>query len=147
MRALWSDRQTCSHNVSQKLKRIRRSSDQLAYQNRVICNLNLCSNRRSNRTKSSRPIGAFRGTAISGNGKVRSSCRFSCALSVGVWGHCSQVPVSISIWGTYTKGCDNDTSRTAFPSIQVSPNPFKTRETEKMTNRPCLTPLQGSPRT
>ena len=27
MRALWSDRQTCSHNVSQKVKRIRRLSD------------------------------------------------------------------------------------------------------------------------
>ena len=28
MRALWSDRQNCSHNVSQKVKRIRRFSDQ-----------------------------------------------------------------------------------------------------------------------
>ena len=27
MRALWSDRQICSHNVSQKLKRIRRLSE------------------------------------------------------------------------------------------------------------------------
>ena len=27
MRALWSDRQNCSHNVSQKVKRIRRFSD------------------------------------------------------------------------------------------------------------------------
>ena len=27
MRALWSDRQNCSHNVSQKVKRIRRLSD------------------------------------------------------------------------------------------------------------------------
>ena len=27
MRALWSDRQNCSHNVSQKVKRIRRVSD------------------------------------------------------------------------------------------------------------------------
>ena len=27
MRALWSDRQNCSHNVSQKVKRIRRLSE------------------------------------------------------------------------------------------------------------------------
>ena len=27
MRALWSDRQNCSHSVSQKVKRIRRVSD------------------------------------------------------------------------------------------------------------------------
>ena len=27
MRALWSDRPNCSHNVSQKVKRIRRLSD------------------------------------------------------------------------------------------------------------------------
>ena len=27
MRALWSDRQICSHNVSQKVKRIRRISE------------------------------------------------------------------------------------------------------------------------
>ena len=27
MRALWSDRPNCSHNVSQKVKRIRRVSD------------------------------------------------------------------------------------------------------------------------
>ena len=27
MRALWSDRQNCSHNVSQKVKRIKRVSD------------------------------------------------------------------------------------------------------------------------
>ena len=27
MRALWSDRQNCSHKVSQKVKRIRRLSD------------------------------------------------------------------------------------------------------------------------
>ena len=27
MRALWSDRQNCSHNVSQEVKRIRRLSD------------------------------------------------------------------------------------------------------------------------
>ena len=27
MRALWSDRQNCSHNVSQKVKRIRRFSE------------------------------------------------------------------------------------------------------------------------
>ena len=27
MRALWSDRPNCSHNVSQKVKRIRRFSD------------------------------------------------------------------------------------------------------------------------
>ena len=28
MRALWSDRQNCSHNVSQKVKRIRRFSEE-----------------------------------------------------------------------------------------------------------------------
>ena len=28
MRALWSDRPNCSHNVSQKVKRIKRFSDQ-----------------------------------------------------------------------------------------------------------------------
>ena len=28
MRALWSDRQNCSHHVSQKVKRIRRLSDE-----------------------------------------------------------------------------------------------------------------------
>ena len=27
MRAFWSDKQNCSHNVSQKVKRIRRPSD------------------------------------------------------------------------------------------------------------------------
>ena len=27
MRALWSDRENCSHNVSQKVKRIKRSSE------------------------------------------------------------------------------------------------------------------------
>ena len=31
MRALWSDRQNCSHNVSQKLKRFRRFSDKTPF--------------------------------------------------------------------------------------------------------------------
>ena len=36
MRALWSDRPNCSHNVSQKVKRIRRLSDLRAQRTKVL---------------------------------------------------------------------------------------------------------------
>ena len=44
---------------------------------------------------------------------------FPRALSASAWGHCSEVLVFASIWGTQ-KGCDNDTFRAVFPSIWVS---------------------------
>ena len=36
MRALWSDRQNCSHNVSQKVKRTRRLSDMWEFRSRNL---------------------------------------------------------------------------------------------------------------
>ena len=33
-------------------------------------------------------------------GKMGSICRFSCALPASIWGHCSQILVFTSIWGT-----------------------------------------------
>ena len=37
-------------------------------------------------------------------GKVGSICHFPRALLASIWGHCSQVLVFTSIWGTKTRG-------------------------------------------
>ena len=47
-------------------------------------------------------------------GTMGSICHFPRALPASIWGHCSQVLVFTSIWGTQ-KGCDNDTFRAVFP--------------------------------
>ena len=50
MRALWSDRHNCSHNVSQKAKRIRRFSDfSFRYNNRGSVRLSGCHLSKRNR--------------------------------------------------------------------------------------------------
>ena len=74
-------------------------------------------------------------------GKIGSICHFPRALPAGIWGHCSQILVFTSIWGTL-KGCSNDTFRAVFPSIWVSwdPQTLQNKGKRKMTNRPVLPP-------
>ena len=49
MRALanWSDRQNCSHNVSQKFKRIRHFSDVSRKNSLIVCEFKACRRLRS----------------------------------------------------------------------------------------------------
>ena len=46
--------------------------------------------------------------------KMGSIYHFPRALPVSIWGHCSQVPVFTRVWGTHTKGCDNDMFHVLF---------------------------------
>ena len=71
----------------------------------------------------------------------KTICHFLRALPARIWGHCSQILVFTSIWGTQ-KGCDNNTFRAVFPSIWVSwpPQTLQNKGKRKMTNRPCFTP-------
>ena len=70
-------------------------------------------------------------------GKMGSICHFPRALPASIWGHCSQVLVFTSIWGSQ-KGCENDIFRAVFPSIWGSWDPQQRKR--KMTNRPCFAP-------
>ena len=68
MRALWSDRSNCSHNVSQKVKRIRRLSEQTTWDKQV-----------------SAKFCGFLGFSSKICGFLRLSAKNSESVSTGVW--------------------------------------------------------------
>ena len=81
MRALWSDRQNCSHNVSQKFKRIRRFSE-IEKIGKILVSVQLSARNSGARDDCANFMGAWR---------MRSFCRKNhahefLALGGGIWG-------------------------------------------------------------
>ena len=77
-------------------------------------------------------------------GKMGSICHFPCALPASIWGHCSQVRASTSIWGTHTKrGVTMTLFILFFPASGYleTPKDCKTRENAKSA---CAIPIYRS---
>ena len=80
-------------------------------------------------------------------GKMGSICHFPRALPASIWGHCSQILIFTSIWGTQTWVWQWHFSCCFSQHLVIlgPPKHCKTRGKRKMTNRPCFTPPHGPP--
>ena len=74
-------------------------------------------------------------------GKIGSICHFSRALPASIWGHCSQVLVSTSIWDTQKGVWRRHLSCCFSQHLGIwDPQTLQNKGKNKMTNRPCFYP-------